>query len=111
VTVPFADLYSDNYEQHGLDATYTAPGGAAAVPCKVKVQYGGQIGVEHGDQEEAVIKVLWSAFPQQPSGVFTLIDTGEEWKISKACGVVDGHKEGLQRALLCVRNRRFAVKR
>jgi len=94
-------------KRFGVDASYQGLSPSVAVPCRVRFEYAGQADVGHGSQDQAIIKVLWDAFPQLPTGKF-IID-GVEWKILEPAGKADGHREGVQRALLCGSGRKFSV--
>ncbi|NDV20002.1 hypothetical protein GO013_11270 [Pseudodesulfovibrio sp. JC047] len=105
----FSAAYSDKFNRFGVLATYQGPQPSAPVPCLVRFQYGGLIETRHGEQEQSIIKVLWTDFPQRPSGIFVV--NGEEWKVLDYAGYADGHREGLQRALLCGKTRKFSVEK
>lgn len=102
-----AEAFAETFVNRARHAEYVTPGTDVQVPCLIRFEYAGTIGVDHGDQEKAVIKVLWEHFPQHPTGVFKV--DGVEWKVQQALGKADGHLEGVQRALFCGANRRFTV--
>lgn len=100
----------DIYRRKGVSATFVSASGGTAEPIRIRFEYAGQIDVEHGSQERALVKVLWADFPDgPPNGVFVV--DGQEWKTEEVAGKADGHREGLQRAVLCVGNRRFEVRK
>lgn len=105
----FSGLFTDAFERRAEPATYTGPAPSASVPCSVRFQFAGRVDVGHGAQDQAVIKVLWEDFPQSPTGIFMV--NGVQWKVLEPAGEADGHKEGLQRALLCGSNRKFSVEK
>ena len=105
----FAAVYTDKFARFGIDASYLGLAPSSPVLCRVRFAFAGLTDVGHGVQDQALIKVLWTDFPQHPTGKFLI--NGVEWKVLEAAGTVDGHREGLQRALLCGCGRKFSVEK
>lgn len=104
-----ATWLAERYAAHGVPAVFVPADGGADVPCTVRFEYAGQIEVAHGKQEQALVKVLWTDFPEPPEGVFLINEV--EWTVLAQAGTVDGFKAGLQRALLCGSERTFSVEK
>ncbi|MGE4193078.1 MAG: hypothetical protein AB7E51_06795 [Pseudodesulfovibrio sp.] len=107
----FASIYTDAYERFGQDARFYPRGGGAFVECRVRMEYAGMQNLNHGDSEKALIKVLWTDFPEAVEGHFVFPGHTVEWKILEPGGHADGHREGRQRVFLCGANRRLSVEK
>ncbi|WP_285906783.1 hypothetical protein [Pseudodesulfovibrio pelocollis] len=100
-----AAAYAERMAVRGVDALYRAPGADEAVACRIILEFAGHEDVGHGRQRRAVIKVLVAEFATPPAGVFEV--GGERWQCLETLGKADGHKPGLQWAVLAGSGREF----
>jgi hypothetical protein len=104
------------FARRGSPARFYPESGDWPVDCTVRYEFAGRIDVDHGAQDNALIKVLWTEFPAMPQGRFVILGSdgepvdGREWKVLEQLGKLDGHLEGVQRVLRCGADRTFKVK-
>jgi hypothetical protein len=103
------DILERVYARHGRPARFYPSNGDFPFDVQVRFEYAAVGRVDHGNQEKALVKVLWPKFPTMPDGEF-LVD-GVKWKVLEPAGKVDGHLEGVQRVMLCGANRALSVER
>jgi hypothetical protein len=93
----------------GRAAQYVAASGADPVDCRIIFDFAGTEDVVHGTQRRAVIKVLAADFPSVPTGRFVV--EGEQWQCLEQLGKADGHRHGVQWAVLAGNARAFSAGR